>query len=568
MRPSEPVARFATHASTLVGSESVPSPAEPPIASGSGPLFRPAEPIHGPSSMDLRVRQQLWWLSLVIPALCVAVVASSVLLGGPAVTRRLLFAGMIASATCGSWMAWMARRGRLTATTTAIGWFILTAGSCSAILYYGALSPVGLMIAVLAVFFVGMRGPRGAAAMVYLMFAVFHAALVGLLAAGGLPELGVLPVAAGGDPGKLAVTELLIQLVLFATRIAAAAVRRSTATALRELEQQAREVGRHELLLDDAKRAFEAALRAAGGGRFTHQVVGSYRLGRLLGEGAMGEVYDATDTRTGIPAAVKLLRRTIMTDRRMVQRFLTEAWIVRSLDTDHVARVLDTADPASSLPYIAMERLRGRDLRTHLAARPDGRLTTAEAEDLLRQVARGIDAAHRAGVVHRDLKPSNLFRTDAGVWKILDFGVSKVIGDNTVEDAIIGTPNFMSPEQAKSGDVDGRTDVFALGAILYYAITGTLAFDGETLAAIALQVTHHVPPPVSQRVPGIPPAVDAAVMTALAKDPQQRFATAGAFADAFHAALAAPPLNGGRSPEPAALAGQCRHDRPASTPVT
>ena len=288
-----------------------------------------------------------------------------------------------------------------------------------------------------------MRGERGVAVMVYLMFAAFHAALVGLLAAGSLPVLGVLPVAAGGEPARLAVTEPLIQLVLFATMIAAAAVRRSTATALRELEQQAREVGRHELLLDDAKRAFEATLRAAGGGRFTHQVVGSYRLGRLLGEGSMGEVYDATHTRTGIPAAVKLLRRNIMADRRMVQRFLTEARIVRSLDTDHVARVLDTADPASGLPYIAMERLHGRDLRKQLAAQPDGRLPIAEAEDLLRQVARGIDAAHRAGVVHRDLKPSNLFRTDAGIWKILDFGVSKVIGEHTVENAIIGTPNFM-----------------------------------------------------------------------------------------------------------------------------
>ncbi len=555
MRPSEPVARFATHASTVVGSESVPSPPEPPVASGSGPIFRPAEPIHGPSSMDGRMRRQLWWLSLVIPVLCIAVVASSLLLGGSALARHLLIGGMIVNAACGSWMAWLARRARLTARITAGGWFLISAGGCTMILYYGLFSPVGLMVAVLAVFFAGMRVARAVAVVVYLIFAVVHATLVGLLAAGGLPEVGVVPVA-GDEPGQRVVTELLIQLVLFATMIAAAAVRRSTANALSELEQQAREVGRHELLLDDAKRAFEAALRAAGGGRFSHQVVGSYRLGRLLGEGSMGEVYDATDTRTGIPAAVKLLRRNVLADRGMVQRFLTEARIVRSLDTDHVARVLATADPASGLPYIAMERLRGCDLRKHLAARPDGRLPVAEAEDLLRQVARGIDAAHRAGVVHRDLKTSNLFRTDAGVWKILDFGVSKVIGEHTVENAIIGTPNFMSPEQANRGDVDHRTDIFALGAILYYAITGTLAFDGETLAAIALQVTHHTPPPASQRVPGIPPGADAAVMTALAKDPRQRFATAGAFAEAFSAALAAPRL------------GHRRHDRPASAPAT
>jgi serine/threonine-protein kinase len=564
---SEPVARFATHASTVVGAESAPAPAEPPAAAGSGPLFRPAEAIHGPSSMDLRMRRDLWWLSLVTPVLCVAVVTSSFLLGGASPARRLLVAGMITNAACGSWVAWMARRARLTARTTAAAWLLLAAGGCTAILYYGVMSPVGLMLAVLVVFFVGVRGKRPVAVMVYLVFAVFHAALVGLLAAGAAPALGVLPVAAG-EPGTLVVTELLIQLVLLATMVAAAAVRHSTATALRELEQQAREVGRHELLLDDAKRAFEATLRAAGGGRFTHQVVGSYRLGRLLGEGSMGEVYDATDTRTGIPAAVKLLRRNVMTDQRMVQRFLTEARIVRSLDTEHIARVLDTADPASGLPYIAMERLHGRDLRKHLAAHRDCRLLIAEAEDLLRQVARGIDAAHQAGVVHRDLKPSNLFRTAAGVWKILDFGVSKVIGEHTVENAFIGTPNFMSPEQANRGDVDGRTDIFALGAIVYYAITGTLAFAGDTLAAIALQVTHHTPPPASQRVPGIPAGVDTAVMTALAKDPQQRFATAGAFADAFSAALAAARRDGGRASEPAALAGQRRHDRPASAPVT
>src|SRR4051812_23068668 len=137
MRPSEPVARFATHASTVVGSESALSDPEPSIASGSGPLFRPAEPIHGPSSMDVRMRQQLWWLSLVIPVLCIAVVISSVLLGGPALARELLVAGMTASAACGSWMAWRARCARLTARATAVGWFILTAGGCSAIIYHG-----------------------------------------------------------------------------------------------------------------------------------------------------------------------------------------------------------------------------------------------------------------------------------------------------------------------------------------------------------------------------------------------------------------------------------------------
>src|SRR5262249_53444470 len=135
------------------------------------------------------------------------------------------------------------------------------------------------------VFFVGTRDERSVVVMVYAVFAAIHLALVGVLASGVAPALGVLPLA--GEAGKLAVTELLIQLVLVATLVAACAIRRGMVGTVRDLEDRARALGHHELLLDDAKRAFEASLRAAGGGRFSHQVLGSYRLGRLLGEGAM-----------------------------------------------------------------------------------------------------------------------------------------------------------------------------------------------------------------------------------------------------------------------------------------
>jgi serine/threonine-protein kinase len=303
-----------------------------------------------------------------------------------------------------------------------------------------------------------------------------------------------------------------------------------------DLEQRARALGHHELLLDDAKRAFESSLRAAGGGRFSHQILGSYRLGRLLGEGAMGEVYEAMDVRTGAPAAVKLLRRGLMEQERSVQRFLTEVRIVRTLSTQHVARVLETAEPGSALPYIAMERLHGRDLRNHLRARVGRRLSLVDADEMLRQVARGVDAAHKAGVIHRDLKPSNLYLTTDGTWKVLDFGVSKVVGEHT-ENAIVGTPSFMSPEQVKSGAVDSRADIFALGAIMYNTITGKLAFSGDNLVAVAMQVAHHDPPRPSELVPELPRSIDDVVMTALAKDPQKRFATATELSEAFSRAL-------------------------------
>lgn len=528
------LADSATHGTTVVD-PGIPSSFPEPIAPWTDATFRDLESESRQTPMDLGLRARLWWLSSMTVLLSVAAMASTLVMGGSALVQRVFIAGMAATAAAGVWMGWMGRTRRMTVKKTTIAWFIVGIGACCTMLYYGLFSPPGLMVAVFVVFFAGTRDERRVVVTVYALFAVFHVALVGVLVSGA-PELGTLPFS-DGELGKLVVTEVLIQLVLLATLIAACAIRRSMVGTVRDLEERARAIGHHELLLEDARRAFEASLRAAGGGRFSHQVLGSYRLGRLLGEGAMGEVYDAIDTRTGAPAAVKLLRRGVMENRRIVQRFLTELRIVTTLRSDHVARVLETADPSASLPYLAMERLYGLDLRRYLRARRSGRMSLAEADDLLQQVAQGIDAAHRAGVVHRDLKPSNLFRSDAGTWKVLDFGVSKVIGEHTADHSVVGTPHFMSPEQLKGGTVDGRTDIFALGGIMYCALTGKRAFDGDNLAAVALQVAQHVPPRPSEIVPGIPPGIDEAVMTALAKDPRKRFATAAAFAEAFHAAV-------------------------------
>jgi serine/threonine protein kinase len=541
MRSSaDALADSATHGTTVVD-PGIPSPLPEPIAPWTDATFRELESESRQRPMDLRLRMRLWWLSSMTVLLSMAAMASTLVMGGSALVQRVFIAGMAATAAAGVWMGWMGRTRRMTVTKTTIAWFIVGIGACCTMLYYGLFSAPGLMVAVFVVFFAGTRDERRVVVMVYALFAVFHVALVGVLARGA-PELGTLPF----SDAKLVVTEVLIQLILLATLIAACAIRRSMVGTVRDLEERARAIGHHELLLEDARRAFEASLRAAGGGRFSHQVLGAYRLGRLLGEGAMGEVYDAIDTRTGGPAAVKLLRRGAMENRRIVQRFLTEVRIVTTLRSDHIAQVLEAPDPSASLPYIAMERLYGMDLRRYMRARRGGRMSLAEAGDLLQQIAQGIDAAHRAGVIHRDLKPSNLFRADAGTWKVLDFGVSKVIGEHTAEHSVVGTPHFMSPEQLKGEAIDHRTDIFALGGILYYVITGKRAFDGETLAAVALQVSHHVPPRPSELVPAIPREIDEAVMTALAKDPRQRFASAAAFAEAFHAAVERAPIDAER----------------------
>jgi tRNA A-37 threonylcarbamoyl transferase component Bud32 len=542
---TQPSTVVSSAMATVVDASAGTAFADPPAALEAWATFRDLQSEAKQSPIDLHLRRRLWWLSSMTVVLCLTAISSIPVMGGSALVNRMFFAGMVIDAGCGLWMGWMARTKRMTPRNTTVAWLIISAGVCSAILFYGLFSPLGLMVAVFVVFFVGTRDRRAVCVMVYAIFASFHLALVAMLAFGQFPALGTIPFSAA-DHGRLIYSELFVQLVLAATLLGASAIRRSMVTIASDLEQRARTLGHHELLLDDAKRAFETSLRAAGGGRFSHQILGSYRLGKLIGEGAMGEVYEALDTRSGAPAAVKVLRRMLMEDERIVHRFLTEVRIVRTLSTEHVARVLETAEPGSALPYIAMERLQGRDLRNHLRARVGRRLPLAEADDLLRQIARGVDVAHHAGVVHRDLKPSNLFRTTDGTWKILDFGVSKVVGEHT-ENAVVGTPNFMSPEQVKSGTVDGRADIFALGAIMYNAITGKLAFTGDNLAAVAMQVAHTEPPPPSAVVSELPPSVDAVVMTALAKDADKRFPTAAAFSEAFSLAIAVRPPDAQRA---------------------
>jgi len=542
-------AELSTRPSTVVSSamatmvDAVPGAAfaEPPVALGSWATFRDLQSESKQTPIDLHLRKRLWWLSSITLVLCLTALASTSVMGGSPLIKRVFLVSMVIEVGCGLWMGWLARTKRMTPTNTTIAWFIIATGVCSAILYYGLFSPQGLMLAVFVVFFVGTRDRTAVVVMVHLIVASFHLAAVVARAAGAVPALGALPFA-DGELGKLVFTELIVQLLLGAALMASLVLRRTMVTITSDLEQRARALGHHELLLDDAKRAFEASLRSVGGGRFSHQSLGPYRLGRLLGEGAMGEVYEAIDVRTGAATAVKVLHRRLMEDERSVKRFLTEIRIIRSLSTEHVVRVLDTGELGSPLPYIAMERLHGRDLRNHLRGRVGRRMSLADANEMLRQIAHGVDAAHQAGIVHRDLKPSNVYLTTEGTWKILDFGVSKVVGEHT-ENAVVGTPNYMSPEQLKGCTIDGRADVFALGAILYTAITGKQAFSGENLVAVAMQVAHHEPPPPSALVPELPRGIDAVVMTALVKDPLKRYATAGELSEAFSRALAVVPVN-------------------------
>jgi serine/threonine-protein kinase len=269
--------------------------------------------------------------------------------------------------------------------------------------------------------------------------------------------------------------------------------------------------------------------------------MGSWRLGLVLGRGAMGEVYEATGA-DHTPAAVKLLNARSTASSSHVERFHREMSVAARLESPHIVRVFEVSPPEAPVPYLAMERLYGVDLATKL--RSHSRMPSDEVVALIDQVARGLEIARLAGVVHRDLKPHNLFFHDGATWKILDFGVSKLLGDEgtlTGEGGIVGTPQYMAPEQASGGQVSHLADVYALGAIAYRCLTGRSPFKGSDLAELVYQVVHQ-PPPRPSALGRVSFAIEEVLAVAMAKDPRKRFPSAISFAQAFVAARRGKPL--------------------------
>jgi serine/threonine-protein kinase len=380
---------------------------------------------------------------------------------------------------------------------------------------------------------------------------IAFATLVGSLA----PYVALaIPIAVGwiDDPGLMSVTPYLGSVVGRAVLVAAftgflclvytqgRAARELIVSSLAQRDDAVRTASHREALLLEARRDLELALQAGGLGRFTDQTLGSYRLGAVIARGGMGEVYEAVHVGDGTPAAVKMLLPEVLTRPEYVRRFLREVRVAASLDSPHVVRVLEVGDEAAPLPYLAMERLEGEDLAQIL--RKKERLGGADVVDLVRQVGRGLRVANDAGIVHRDLKPQNLFLTAGSgpTWKILDFGISKLAAhEGTLSEggALIGTPQYMAPEQARGKRVGAAADMYGLGAVAYRALTGFQPFRGGDVAEIvaALLITMPVRPTA---VLSVPRDVDLVLAIAMAKEPGDRFDSGAAFADALEAALA------------------------------
>jgi serine/threonine protein kinase len=291
----------------------------------------------------------------------------------------------------------------------------------------------------------------------------------------------------------------------------------------------------------DANRDRAHAAREALVGK---TIAGRYILRGLLGHGGMGAVYEAEHVGLGKRAAIKFVDPEFATDEKVVARFAREARAMSAIESAHIVTVFD-AGTEDGRPYLVMELLRGEDLGQRL--RRLTRIPLGEAMHIIAQVLKGLARAHAAGIVHRDLKPDNVFLvkhdTDPLFAKIVDFGISKIERPRdttsplalTGRGTVLGTPFYMSPEQAQaSPDVDRRTDLYSVGAILFECLTGRPPHTGESYEQVILSICMRDAPEVWTIEPSVPAPVSAFVARALARDRNKRFATAEAMLAALH----------------------------------
>ncbi len=266
-------------------------------------------------------------------------------------------------------------------------------------------------------------------------------------------------------------------------------------------------------------------------------LAGRYTVGEVIGRGGMADVFVGHDTRTGRSVAIKAARSTVAEDPLVRSSLRREAQLLRRVRHHAVVALLDAGHEdgggsaqAHGAPYLVMEHVAGRSLRELLQA---GELTPESSVRYQLGLLAALEASHRAGVVHRDVKPANVMVTPDGTVKLVDFGIARASDDPTATVThvreLLGTPAYVSPEQARGRSTDARSDLYSAGCLLVELLTGRPPFSGDDPILVAYQ---HVHEPAPEAGTGVP-ALDAVIATALAKDPDRRFQSAGAFRDAL-----------------------------------
>jgi eukaryotic-like serine/threonine-protein kinase len=280
---------------------------------------------------------------------------------------------------------------------------------------------------------------------------------------------------------------------------------------------------------------------------------GRYQVGELLGFGGMAEVHRGRDTRLGRDVAIKTLRHDLARDATFQLRFRREAQNAASLNHPAIVAVYDTgeehAPTGEELPYIVMEYVNGRTLKEVLAV--EGRLMPRRALEIVADICSALDFSHRHGIIHRDIKPGNVMLTQTGQVKVMDFGIARALASGastmTQTSAVIGTAQYLSPEQARGEAVDARSDVYATGCVIFELLTGHPPFVGDNPVSVAYQHVREDPRAPSESNRDVTPDIDAVVLKALAKNPANRYQSAGEMrADLLRAAagrpVSAPPV--------------------------
>lgn len=286
---------------------------------------------------------------------------------------------------------------------------------------------------------------------------------------------------------------------------------------------------------------------------------GRYELGELLGRGGMAEVRKARDTRLGRSVAVKRLRTDLASDATFQARFRREAQSSASLNHPSIVSVYDTGEEMSTdgsdvaQPYIVMECVQGRTLRDII--REGRKILPERALEITSDVLAALDYSHRTGIIHRDIKPGNVMLTPAGDVKVMDFGIARAVSDAsstmTQTAAVVGTAQYLSPEQARGETVDSRSDVYSTGCLLYELLTGRPPFVGDSPVAVAYQHVRENPAPPSDHDDQLDPEIDAIVLKSLAKRVEDRYQSSAAMRADIERYLAGHPIQAAPPPAPA-----------------